>query len=263
MDLMRAHSLVKKYWVVGALIGVLLILFIAFIAGVRVGPGGISLAGTLEVRDLPENARVYLDEAKLLTINEGTATTKLTPGAHSIIVDVEGMQPWNELVELSSNGIVSLSPLQVPKDLIRERLPVEELGRGWAALRSSKLPTQAAPLALNECVSVWVSGGRILASTSCETPTYLVCEAAAVLADGTCPAAIIFSPSASVRSVVAFPGRDDAVVVAAGALSYVIELDPRKPQFFAPLVKASVSLAPWDETALILEEAGVLYRLPL
>lgn len=259
----RYRLLLQKYWVVVVVVVLMIAGVVAFASGVRLGPGGITQAGTLEVRNLPENARVFLDEAKMLGVSQGTAKAMVTPGVHSVIVDVEGMQPWNELVELSSKEVSLLWPLQVPKTVLRERVPEEQLVSARATLRATVVPTPTAPLVLGECVSVWVSGGRILAKTDCEAPSFLVCEAAQLQADGTCPAAIIFSPSGAVHSVIPFPGRDDALVVAAGSLSYVIELDPRKPQFFAPIAKSAVKLAPLDADTILMEENGTVYRIAL
>lgn len=253
----------KKYWIALAAVLIVLLILLGHALGYRLAPGGLVLSGTLQVEGIPEDARVYLDESRLAAVEGGVARATLRPGAHSVIVDIDGMQPWNELVELSSGVVSSLSPIQVPKDLVRTRVAPESVVSARALVRATKVPTEAAPLSL-ACVNVWVSGSRILASTleGCEAPAYLACEESAKV-EGSCPATLIFAPSAPVRSVVPFPGRTDALVVAAGSLSYVVELDPREPQFFAPLIKAMVTLAPYTDHSLLLEEAGVLYELPL
>ncbi len=261
----RYRLLLKKYWIVAAAIVLVLAGVVAFSLGYRIDRGGITQAGTLHVH-APAGSRVYLDESRLLYGKDEGVETRLRPGVHTVIVDIDGMQPWNELVELSSGTLTSLSPITVAKDVIRERLAAERIAEGRAAIRATKLPTEAAPLSINECVKVWVSGSRILATADADCPSapaFLQCTDDVRNEDGSCPATLVFAPNAAIRSVIGYPERTDALVVAAGNLSYVIELDPRKPQFFAPLVKASVTLAPWTPGYILLDEAGVLYEVAL
>lgn len=260
----RYQLLAKKYWFVAVVVLLAALAILAFALGYRLDRGGLTKAGTLLVA-APAGSRVYLDETRLLYGKDTGVSARLTPGAHTVIVDTDGMQPWHELVELSSGEITSLSPVEVPKEVVRETLAAERAAEGRAAIRAAKLPTQAAPLVIDECISVWVSGSRILAnaSSSCAAPAYLECTDVLRQADGSCPATLVFAPNAPIRSVIPYPGRSDALVVAAGTLSYVIELDPRKPQFFAPLLKSAVTLAPWSEVSIIVDEAGTLYEIAL
>lgn len=259
----RSLTLVKKYWPLVLVLALVLMFALGYASGLRFDRTGIVQVGTLVV-EIPDGARVYLDESRVLHERDGVARATLRPGAHSVIVDIDGMQPWNELVELSSGSVSTLSPIEVPKEPVLEEVPQERLAEGWAARRGALLPSEATPLTL-ECQKIWVSGVRILAAPADEScaPAFLLCEDAARTKEGTCPATVVFSSSAPLRSVVAFPQRTDALAIAAGSQSFVIELDPRQPQFFAPLVKSMVTLAPWDEGTLLVEKAGILFTLPL
>ncbi len=61
-----------------------------------------------------------------------------------------------------------------------------------------------------------------------------------------------------------FPGRDDALVVWAGTALYVVELDPREPQFVAPVFKGAIKgAAPWSATSVVVTNGTEDVELPL
>lgn len=259
----KALALLKKYWIAVVVLLIIVVLFVGYFVGYRFTSAGIVQVGTIEITGAPAGSKIYIDEARVVVAGEHNTMLQLTPGTHSFIVDIADMQPWNELATVVSGKTVELSPIQVPKTIIRQKLTATEIPDGRSKFASYRLPTKDAPLVMGGgCVAVYASGTRILAESlpnaGCTPPEYLAC-----LPTGECPPAVVFAPVSPVRSLVAFPGRSDALVVAAGTLSYVVELDPRKPQFFAPLSKDFISIAPWDENNVLVQEAGILYTLPL
>jgi hypothetical protein len=113
------------------------------------------------------------------------------------------------------------------------------------------------------CAVVYASGNKIIAEatttpeTSCTPPAFL-CES------GTCAPTFVHVPAETLRSILPFPKRDDALVVAAGGLIYVIELDPREPQFFAPLFKGVFAAATsWSDNAVAGTDGTKTFAIPL
>jgi hypothetical protein len=65
-------------------------------------------------------------------------------------------------------------------------------------------------------------------------------------------------------AVVPFPGRKDALIVAAGKTVFAIEIDPREPQFIAPIFKGSLTgLASWSATSIVVTNGTEVVELPL
>ncbi len=127
-----------------------------------------------------------------------------------------------------------------------------------AAFATQKLPTLMAPLSLG-CAEVYVSNNRVIAtaastSPACATPPDYLCSA------GSCAPTIIYSPAAPLHSVIPFPGRTDALIVATGEWVYTIGLDPRTPQYFAPILQGlSPMVAPGPNGSLYVGDEKAVY----
>ena len=157
---------------------------------------------------------------------------------HSVIVDVPNNNPWNEVVTIEAGMTTTVNPLIVPVTVSRVNIAQEVPPPPASAYA---LPTAQQPLLLeNGCASISVSQNRIIATaattTGCVAPTYLC-------VGGTCAPTVVFAPITPLRSVLPFPGRQDAVIAAYGDTVAVIELNPLRPQFFAPLLRGQAPRA--------------------
>ncbi|KND50895.1 MAG: hypothetical protein AB202_00620 [Parcubacteria bacterium C7867-007] len=260
----RIHAFVRRYAAV--LIVVLLIIFFVagYSLGYRVGPGlTLVRAGTLVLTDIPANAVVYADEAKRAVGRGSDVRFALVPGNHSIIVDSLGNHPWSDLVEMTPGTDTRVAPVFVP--LTADRTSLEEPKRTEAtkALAAVLLPSATNPIVMEKgCANVSVSNNRIVAtaatSTGCTPPPYLC-------VGGTCATTVIFAPVAKLHSVIAYPGREDVLIVGYGTTLAVLELNPLKPQFFAPLFNGGVApvAMPWDADNIVVHDDKRTFTLPI
>lgn len=265
----RLISLLKAFWFVIALVLIVVLATGGYALGFRISGLGLAQVGTLVIRDMPQETYVFTDQAKRTVVNaKGEVHIKLTPGSHTVIVDAPGMQPWNELFEITSNTDSVLSPILAPEEFSAGLLLGEKKTEAINALWSLKLPTKTAPLSMaNGCANVYVEGNRVLASanatSTCAVPDYLTCAPEGVATSGECPATIIFPASDIVTSVIPFPGRSDALIINAGKLSFILELDPRDPRFVAPVAKGSVRIAPATDSSLYMTNSTDYYEIPI
>ncbi len=267
----RALVFLRQYSVVLIFIALVLIGVFSYAFGLRITGSGIVQTGALYMEGLPNGTAVYTDQSRLTMEKGGKVRIDLLPGGHTVIVDAPNMQPWNELFTVQSGKNAVLSPLFVPKEPVLRQLGAEDLAKASTAILSYALPTKAAPLSLADgCAVVYVANNRILADAAvaenCTTPPYLLCP----VEEGgerteACPSStVIFPPNEYIESVAPFPGRNDAIVVAAGSQAYVVELDPRAPQFFAPILKGPrVRSAPWNDTSVVITDTTKVYELLL
>lgn len=249
-------ALLKKYSFLIAVLLIAALSFLAFINGYRVGPGGIPVkAGVITFNDLPAGTVIYLDAIKEHVIEDANATFYVLPNTHSVIVDAEGFQPWHELVSISSGEERTLAPIFVSRLIVKKEIAAEDQTRAYQALYAPNLPTAQQPLSLSEgCMQVYTSQNRILATSSddaaCATPEFMCAEGTEA-----CTPTVVMEPTEPLRNVIAYPGRDDALIVASGSTVYVLEIDPREPRFFAPLTKGTgIRVAPWSETSIIVSD---------
>lgn len=264
----KSIELLRRYWLVLVFLLIVLVGVGAYAYGYRVSSSGIVRTGTLVLTDVKAGARVYTDQSRLTLSTGGDTRIELTPGTHTVIVDSPGMQPWNELFEIVSGEETVLAPFSIPVEVTARVLHGEERAAAADAILSYALPQKTTPLSLsNGCALVYALDNRIVADAtttpSCLPPAFLSCEADAAASD-TCPSTVIFPPNERLESVSKYPGRDDALVVAAGGQAYVVELDPRAPQFFAPIIKGSrVRGAPWTESSIVISDTKKVFELPL
>lgn len=248
----------KAYWVLVVLVVFLVGVSVFYITGYRLDAGGITRVGVVRIEGVPEQSLVYIDQARMIRVTGGKTELSLTPGTHSVIIDAPNYLPWNEVFPVTQAEEVVLAPIFVPKKTIARVLTDESAREALALIQTGKIPVKATPLALaGGCANVYLSGTHIIAETAtsspCTTPPTYLC----VQGTEGCAPTIIFSPSENVRSIIAYPGRDDALIVATGKLVYVVELDPREPQYFAPLFKGTVIGAQRYATSSITISDGV------
>lgn len=261
----------KSYWFLILVVLLITVVALGYFAGYRVDQVGITRVGTISVTGLPEKAVVYIDASRRVRASGGTAELSLTPGSHSIIVDSEGNNPWNEIVTVETAGHTTVSPILVPTSIKKALVIGADQEKAITLARSVTLPTKQKPLTLaSGCASLYASGGRVIAeattSPACAAiPAYLSCAPkSAENPSGGCAPTLIFTPSAALRAIIPFPGRQDALIVWAGNLVYAVEIDPREPQFFAPIFKGSVTgLAPWSTSSVVVTNGTQVVELPL
>jgi hypothetical protein len=175
-------------------------------------------------------------------------------------VDATGQEPWHTVFTIGTNENTVVHPILVPKTPAHDLLTGDGAQAGLDAIAATKLPTETDPLVLG-CANIYVSDNRIIAApgsdASCPAPEFLCSE-------GSCGPTIVFSPKDTPSAVIAFPDRTDALVVAAGQLVFVIAIDPREPQFFAPLLKGTnLGIAPATPTSIYVGGEGKVFSVPL
>lgn len=255
-------AFVKKH-----LLGVLVTLLVALLCagyalGFRPGPGlTLVRTGTLVLASLPAGATAYADESKRGTADaKGQLRLSLVPGDHSILVDAPGDYPWDEIVTIPTHAAVQVAPLLVSKRTQTTSFTSDERPKAQALVAKASLPTAAAPLALEKgCALVRVVDNRILANAvtapGC-TPSAYLCTG------GSCADTVIFSPVAPLRSVLPYPGRQDALIVAYGDTLAVLELNPLSPQYFAPILRGlAPAAASWDARTLAVTDDGRTFKI--
>ncbi len=257
-------SYIQKHW--GMLIAGLIFTLIlgGFIAGYRLGPGlAITRSGTALIRNLPPNTSVFVDLSREHRVSaDGSVVMRLSPGPHTIIVDAEGFQPWDELFIVESMKETVLAPIFVPKNVRAAEITGTDIAEANRLLYGSPLHTKSNPLFMHDgCVAVYATQNTLIAEASSTphcTPTPYVCEGSA------CAPTIVHQTSDTLRAFMPFPGRDDTLVVVAGGRMYVLELDPREPQFTAPLFKGTyIVAAPWNTDAVVASDGNKTFVIPL
>lgn len=231
-----------------------------YAAGFRPGPGlTIVRVGTLTLAHLPSGTSVYTDQAFRGTTKEaGPFSVSLVPGNHSVIVDAPKQEPWTKTFTITTSETTTLSPIFVPKEADPRKVSAEELPTATSVFARTALPTTYAPLVL-DCANVYVLDNRLIAEAStasdCTPPDFLCIQ-------GSCEATIIYAPAAPLRSVIPFPGRTDAVLVSVADWIYALALDPRTPQYFAPVLHGvAPTLATASSTAFYVRDAGRVYSI--
>ncbi len=259
----QKHSFLQRWWLLITIVVVVTAIVLFFLTGFRIGPGvSIVRVGTLVLEDVPAGASVYVDEAYSRLSAGGSVRIAMLPGSHVVIVSAEGAQPWNELVAIDPDTETIARPIIVPVKVTVMAVPAEDTAKAAAVVSKTKLPTLQAPLTLSGgCALVYVSGKNIVAEASttatCTPPPYLCVEE-------DCGPTAIMTPVEHINAVLPYPGRDDALVISVGQTLFVLELDPRAPQFFAPLLRGTnPRVAPWSENSIVVYSDQKLYLLDL
>ncbi len=254
---------VRRYVYLWVVLGIVVVLLGGYAAGFRMGPGlTVVRVGTLIVKDIPAGTAVYADQASRGIASGGPLHMSLVPGTHTIIVAAPNMEPWEKAIQISSSETTTISPILVPMKPTALRLSEPEAGTARALAAAIALPTEQAPLILG-CAAVYVSQDRVIAGPAtttpgCQMPPDFLCSA------GSCEPTIIYTPPTPIRAIIPFPERTDAVIVSTGTWTYALGLDPRYPQYFAPVVQGAAPLiATGSSTSFYFIDSGNAFRIEL
>lgn len=253
----------KKWWLLLAIIVVIATIIVFHLLGYRIGPGvSIVRVGTLVLDGLPAGASIYVDEVYNRKTAGGEARISMLPGNHTLAVSQDGDYPWYEVVTIVSDTETLETPVFVHNKSEVRKLAGDEVAGASKLVSAAKLPTLGAPLSMEKgCANVYVAGNRIIAEagTDCTPPPYLCSE------DGTCGPTVVFAPVEPLNTLLAYPGRDDMMIVSVGHSLFVLELDPRTPQFFAPILKGDKPRAATlpDGSLIVYSGIGNLFEVKL
>lgn len=256
-------SLLRNHWFFFTFLAIIVVVTGAYLAGFRVAPGpSITQVGTLIITDAPEKTEVFVDGVGERVVSGDAVRISIYPGTHTIIVAAPGTQPWNELVTVLPGESLTVHPIYSPTTLQAHKLTAEEIPAARTAMWNYTLPTKAEPIVLHDgCVIAYALQNRIVAeavpSDTCTPPAYLC-------SGEECAPTVVFPAVEALRSFYAFPGRNDALLASSGSYAFILELDPREPQFFAPLYKGKVPLAiPWTESSFLLRDGETFLEIQL
>ncbi len=259
------ETLAKKYLLLIIAVVFVLLLAIPYALGFRLGPGvKLEQLGTVLITELPKNASVYVDQSLFrVTAKPDDLKVNLLPGSHTIIVSVPGDYPWNTLVSVSSHKATTINPVIVGMTPIATTLTGTDRAAALSAIASTSLPTLSHPIYLaGGCAIVYVANNQILADATttpgCTPPAYL-CDSS-----GTCSPTIIYSPIAPLVAVTRYPFRQDALVVEIGNVLFALALDPRSPQFFAPILTATAPiLGTLPDGSIVIHNGNSVFKITL
>ncbi len=250
------------------LILIVVLLFILIIAlfysiGYRISPGlSISRVGTLKFLNVPNGTSLYTDQLFRKTTNAtSTVSLDLVKGNHRIIVSYPGDYPWSTTAPILSGKTTTIDPIFIPLQPAATLLTGTGRDSALAAVASSTLPSETNPLTFaNGCVHVYVTNNQVLATSvikpGCIPPPYICIQ-------GKCAPTIVFAPIAPLTAVLKFPGHD-ALVVEFNKTLYGIALDPRAPQFFAPILTGTNPVAGHlSDGTIVVQNNNVVYKLAL
>jgi hypothetical protein len=267
-NLKKVFLACKTYVLKRRILAVVLIVFLliagAYGYGYRVGPGvQLNRVGSLTLTNLPKGTLVYADQVlNTTTTKDGDVRIELVKGSHDIIIAAPNDYPWNNRLSLASGVNTVANPILVATKPNALALTGDDKTAAFAAVAATTQPIRIHPLKLaGGCAVVYVENNRILAdattSPGCTPPPYL-CTGAG------CASTIIFAPVAPLGAVFPFPGRQDALVFQLGHVLYAISLDPRNPQFFAPILTGVNPLTgSLPDGTIVVRNDAVAYKLKL
>ncbi len=258
-------AFVKKNAVVCIIAALISIGAAGYLAGFRIEPGpSLARVGTITLVDLPKGASVYTDGASRGTASATSSPMQvdLTPGNHMVIVGATGYFPWSKMVTVVSGKDTAVAPIFVRMNVAATPITGSEATSTLAATAATTLPASSTPLSLEKgCVNVYVENNQVVASASnaagCTPPAYLC-------SNGSCAPTVVFAPRAQLLTVLPYPGHQDALIVGINNILYAIALDPRNPQFFAPILEGSnPPSAALVNDALVVREGNKVFKVGL
>ena len=255
----------KRYLLLIIAVVFVLLLAVPYALGFRLGPGvKIERLGSIVITGLPKNASVYIDQSLYrITTKPTELKVNALPGSHEIIVSVPGDYPWNTLISVSSHKTSTANPIFVGMTPVATTLTAADRTAALSAIASTSLPSLSHPIYLADgCAVVYVENNQIIAdattTSGCTPPPYL-CDGA-----GTCSPTIIYSPISPLAAVARYPFRQDALVVQLGNVLYALSLDPRSPQFFAPILGATEPIiGTLPDGTIVIHNGNAVYKITL
>jgi hypothetical protein len=260
-----AQMYAKKYALVIGFVVLILLIAIPYMLGYRIGPGvKIERVGTLDLANIPAGSSIIIDQNFTRTTKApGDASYELLTGSHSIIVSAPGDFPWNALVPITSGKNTVVTPILISEHPNITLLSGSDQTTAQQTIASSTLPSKTNPLVLADgCANVYVSNNQIIAEAQnapgCTPPAFL-CDTLT-----SCSPTVIFSPLSSLGGVARFPGRQDALVIEFDNVLYAIDLDPRTPQYFAPILGAtSPKMGTLPDGTIVVQNGTAVFRINL
>ncbi|MDB5265893.1 MAG: hypothetical protein JWM39_606 [Parcubacteria group bacterium] len=259
--LLRIWAYIRRHVLLLLIVLLFVLLVIGYALGYRPGPSfTVVRAGNLTLSGIPAGGVVYADQTKRATSVGKDVRIDLEPGSHNIIVDVPGDNPWNDVISISPRMDTKASPILVPLKGEAVFVTAAQADAANTDITSYVPPSETKPLVMeNGNANVYVLNNRIVASPATTTgavpPSYLCIG-------GTCATTVVFAPTAPLRAVLPYPGRQDALIVSYGSVLAVIEIDPLKPQFFAPLYTGlQPAAATFDAKHIVVRDAGKTFTI--
>jgi hypothetical protein len=261
--------------------------------GYRPGPDLTFVrTGSVVLTGVPARGVIYVDELRRTTSNGDDVSLPLVPGTHLLIVDAVGDYPWSDIVTIVAKKDTVVRPILIAKNTEKSLLTPAEAAKADALFLAAKIPDSAHPISIGGgCAMVTVQNNQIvvsqsLSSTTAPLPTSASghtsgvartasttsvstnspCNSALpyLCVNGDCSPSIVFSPHAPITSVLLYPGRTDALIVAYGNTVAALEIDPEKPQYFAPIFEGTIAAVISDtDHSIILQTQGHDYRIAL
>ena len=265
-------KVVREYWVLWLILILTVLGTVGYLAGYRFDAGGVTHVGHLIVTDLPEGSSIYIDKSRRVLSSGGRAEADLLPGTHEVIADLTAENdPWIDVVTIVSGKDTVVVPFVIPVKPEPVTLTGVEAQNALALIRANAaLPTKWTPRTIgNGCVKAYASGTRVIAyaapAEGCTAPEYLICAAASEEnPTGACAETIIYSGKDPITALIQHPGRPDAIIVGSGKTVSVVELDPRAPQYIAPLFRGTFTgIAPLATSSITVTDGSVVAKLSL
>ena len=265
IHLSQIRNYITKHLFLTVVLILVLLIAVPYLLGFRIGPGlKLERVGTLDLVNVPAQASIIIDQNFTRTTKKpGDATYELMNGSHSVIVSVPGDYPWSALTPISSHNTFKVTPLLISEHPNITPLSGTEKDTATNVIASSTLPSRTSPLLLaNGCANVYVANNQIIAEAKnapgCTPPPYL-CDTVT-----SCSPTVVFSPISPLRGVARFPGRQDALVVEFNDVIYAIDLDPRAPQFFAPILGATnPNMGTLPDGTIVVQNDTAVFRINL
>lgn len=224
-----------KWSVFATLLLVVTILFVQF--GWRLDGFGIVRGQEIIITDLPDESVVYLNSIRLGETSGNTHTIRVSPGTHTIIVESPNRWPWHEEVLVSKEHGVTirafLSSVAVSGEVLAEG--TDEYRHAQEVLQKTSLPSMNTPLEDatlpyhffvedNAIIAESVEGTSLPSSWCLDAP---------------CARAVIYEPIETIRSLTFFPKRNDHFLVGFRSSIVALEIDPRAPRTYQPILEGS------------------------
>ena len=277
-NLKRLHRHPYRYALITGMILILAGATALYSMGYRPGPGLTFVrTGSVVIKGVPAGGVMYVDDLRRTTSTGSDVSLPLVPGDHTLIIDVSADYPWSDIVSIQAKKDTVSQPILIAKNPQKALLSQTDAAKADSQFAATTLPDATHPLRIaNGCAQVTVQGNQIivsLASSSSPTSASATTSAAPctpppyLCVNNDCSPAIIFSPTRPLTSVILYPGRTDALIVSYGDLVAALEIDPEKPQYFAPIQEGAAATIIPDTSggtqSVLMQTAGHDYRLTL